>query len=147
MRCKSLRNRILAIALVPSLSLLILGGATAGYFTYQGLKKQDFADRLSEASPLVSRLVVSLQEERRASMVVVVQGPTQRANLVQARTLLDAELANITPITDSLQEGAPPEFIENVARLQQAFAELPRVRQRIDAGQSNVQDVDLTYSG
>ena len=146
LRGTSLRNRILAIALVPSLSLLILGGATAGYISYQGIQKQRFADRLSDVAPEVGRLILALQEERRTSMGVQTLGPGEKANLVQARTLLDAEAANLGPISTSLLDGAPEEFARNVASLQLAFAELPRVRQRIDSGQSSVQDIDTTYS-
>src|ERR1700749_2981991 len=85
----SLRNRILAIALVPSLSLLVLGAATAGYFAYEGFRKQDFANRLSEATPAINQLMVALQEERRASMAVVVQGAGQRGDMLQQRQLTD----------------------------------------------------------
>jgi hypothetical protein len=130
----SLRNRILAIALVPSLSLLVLGGAASGYFLYEGFRKQEFANRVSDANPMISRFVVALQEERRASMALVVMGASQRPGLGQQRKLTDSQFAEGQRVQGELQALAPDELQRTMGLTLQTLGELPRVRQRVDAG-------------
>jgi len=143
----SLRNRILAIALVPSLSLLVLGGAASGYFLYQGFRKQEFANRVSDGNPTISRFVVALQEERRASMAYVVAGASQKPGMAQQRKLTDGQFAEGQQIQGRLQALAPDDLKRTMGITLTTLGELPRVRQRVDAGQSSVQDLDTTYSG
>jgi hypothetical protein len=142
----SLRNRILAIALVPSLSLLVLGGAASGYFLYQGFRKQEFANRVSDGNPTISRFVVALQEERRASMRTSSAGASQKPGMAQQRKLTDGQFAEGQQI--QVASGPAPEDLQRAMGVTlTTLGELPRVRQRVDAGQSSVQDLDTTYSG
>ncbi len=62
-------SQVLFIALVPSIAVIIVGGALSAYLVNQSLQVSGFADDVRGALEPISRFVVTTQEERRLTML------------------------------------------------------------------------------
>jgi hypothetical protein len=66
-----IRIRVLAIALVPSLALLVTGGSVAGYLISEGLSEHSFAGYSASNVDVLMRFEAAIENERTISLQAV----------------------------------------------------------------------------
>jgi len=142
----SIRARVLAIALIPTLALLVTGVTT---FTILYNDARD-AERWSvflnkQLDPLVT-LVAAAQNERTASLMALSGNPAAVAELQAARATTDASLGQIAVLAPEMGELHP----DAVAKSNPAFAALapqtPLIRQGVDLRSATFAEVDNYYT-
>ncbi|WP_036536966.1 hypothetical protein, partial [Nocardia cyriacigeorgica] len=62
------RTRILAIALIPSLTLLVVGVGAAGYLVDRGNHGKQWAEAMQAAIDPTRQLLNAIQQERRLTL-------------------------------------------------------------------------------
>ncbi|UGT43819.1 nitrate- and nitrite sensing domain-containing protein [Nocardia yamanashiensis] len=126
------RTRVLAIALVPSLALLVIGVGGAGYLVVEGRNARDFADALNDATPLTKELVGAVQQERQITLSQLAGGDANPKGLAQARLRLDNALRGIAKTTPDMEELGPDGVKGDVGGFQTLTKALAGVRTQID---------------
>jgi signal transduction histidine kinase len=130
---KSIRSRMLAIALVPSLVVLVIGLAIAGYLVDQGMKTDRWAQDLKDAVAPGSGIVNDVQLERWLSLVQLGGGPVDQAQLAAQRGKVDADIGRLqsdTSSTPTLADVLAPSGVAD-----SPWAQLPEIRKNVDSGQ------------
>jgi len=132
------RGRILAIALVPSLTLLVIGVGTAGYLVDQGNEARNWAEQIQTATPATRELVEALQQERHYTIAALTGDATVGPALTAARVRLDGAVRGIIDAAEGLQVGHSDE--EEIAGFLAIVDYLTQLRQGIDVRQVPVLD-------
>jgi hypothetical protein len=86
---------VLAIALIPSVVLLAVGVALAGYLLYNAVQARDFASKIRDSERPAVLFFVSTQEERRLSLQTLAGRTAERVALVGQRAKTDAAAARL----------------------------------------------------
>ncbi|SDI96270.1 Histidine kinase-, DNA gyrase B-, and HSP90-like ATPase [Actinokineospora alba] len=137
-RTRSIRARVLRIALIPCLAVLLLGAALSGYLIQQGGESLDFAETRRTGLPVVGKYVASLQEERRLTMAVLAGGSdAERAQLAERRAAVDTELVQVIEYGRGLADRHAPGLHAMVAEGERIQAELPGLRGDLDSGKAS----------
>ncbi|WP_067821288.1 sensor histidine kinase [Nocardia inohanensis] len=126
------RTRVLAIALVPSLALLVIGVGGAGYLVVEGRNAREFADALNAATPLTKELVSAVQQERQITLSQLAGGDANPKGLAQARLRLDNALRAMDKTTPDMEELGPDGVKGDVGGFQTLTRALAGVRTQID---------------
>src|SRR5579859_6682626 len=92
-RIASIRIRVLAIALVPSVALLVTGGSVAGYLISEGLSEQSFAGYSAGNVGVLTRFEAAIENERTISLRAVGGDPQALAALPAQWDETDAAIA------------------------------------------------------
>lgn len=143
----SIRNRVLAIVLIPSAALLVTGASVAGYLISEGLEARDFSGYLGQAiGPLVEFESV-VQQERTISLRALGGDQEAIAGLQAQRDTTNAVLAEIASLAEVVQNLNPDAVSQSNAAFAELSAQLTLVRQGVDVGQATVADVDGFYTG
>ncbi|MET0235493.1 MAG: nitrate- and nitrite sensing domain-containing protein [Kibdelosporangium sp.] len=143
----SIRNRVLAIVLIPSAALLVTGVSGAGYLISEGLDARDFSGYLGQAiDPLVEFESV-VQKERTISLRALGGDAGAAAGLQAQRDTTNAVLAKIADLAGVVQNLNPAAVSQSNAAFTELSALLQRVRQGVDVRQASVGDVDGFYTG
>lgn len=132
-RATTIWTQVLFIALVPSIAVLIVGGALSAYLVHQGLAVSGFSEDVRGALEPISRFVVSTQEERRLTMLREPQGDGQ-ADLEAQRRKLDEAMSGMVTTADRLAADAPADLKSTLTRLTEGAHGVPVTRQQIDTG-------------
>jgi signal transduction histidine kinase len=130
-------TQVLFIALVPSIAVIIVGGALSAYLVNQGLQVSGFAADVRGALEPVSRFVVGVQEERRLTMLRGNGAPDNPAELEAQRHKVDDAIAGMANTADRLAAGASADLRTTLTRLTEAVHGVPATRQQIDSGVLN----------
>lgn len=134
-RARSIKARVLRIALVPCLVVLVFGTALSGYLIYQGSQSLGFAETRRSGLPVVSKYVASLQEERRLTMAALGGGSLDiREQLTQRRRAVDTELLQIMEYARGIADSHAPEIRSMVTEGERVQAAIPVVRADLDSG-------------
>ena len=145
----SIQFRVLAIALVPSVAIMVVGVALSVFLAYRGVQTQTFADNVREALGPSSRVITAVQEERRLTTLQLT-GAGGAANggdhnhggdLAPQRQEVDSALNSLEATTAKLAESAPDELRSPLRKLSDKANDLPGFRQRVDNGGADVQQV------
>jgi signal transduction histidine kinase len=140
------RARILAIALVPSLVLLIIGVGGAGYVVAQGRHARNWAAELQAATPVTREFVSAAQVERQLTLEQLAgAGPNQK-DLLQARLRLDAVVRDLGSTSKTMESAGHKEITGNVPGFQMLTGQLASVRTQVDAGTLSVPDAYTFYA-
>jgi signal transduction histidine kinase len=146
-RVRTIRTRILLIGWVPSVALLLVGVAIAGYLGFQAADAASDAKTIGNGSGGARDLVLALENELPASAAVITD-PTR------ARTALEAQRAQTDQIAQQyaksfrdIGDAAPPEFTATNVLLGGAFGQLTDIRARVDAGNLSLIEVSQYYGG
>jgi len=78
------------IALVPSLTLLLLGAGTAGHLVIQGNSARQWAAQTRSLMPAAREFLEAIQEERQSTLAALGGDETSRPTLAPARARLDS---------------------------------------------------------
>ncbi|MEV6341683.1 nitrate- and nitrite sensing domain-containing protein, partial [Nocardia vinacea] len=140
------RTRILAIALIPSLSLLVIGASTAGYLVAEGNKAQEWASQNRNVIPTAREFVAAVQDERQLTLAALGGDEAAVPALGTARLQLDnafkgliAGSIGVRAVDDS-KIGATA---ENFLTLD---AQLARARTAIDTSQLPIAEAYAFYN-
>ncbi|WP_336085624.1 sensor histidine kinase [Nocardia sp. SSK8] len=98
------RTRILAIALVPSLTLVVVGVGTAGYLVEESNKAKSWASEMEAAGPFTRELIESVQSERQLTLAHLAGDETAATALPPARARLDAAFKALIDISEGIRE-------------------------------------------
>ncbi|MGB3440414.1 MAG: nitrate- and nitrite sensing domain-containing protein [Actinophytocola sp.] len=144
---KSIRNRVLAIVLIPSAALLVTGASVAGYLISEGVEARDFSGYLGQAiDPLVEFASV-VQQERTISLRALGGDQDARAGLEAQRNTTNAVLAKIAGLAEVVQNLNPDAVSQSNAAFAELSTQMTLLRQGVDAGQVGPADVDAFYTG
>ncbi|PKV94929.1 signal transduction histidine kinase [Amycolatopsis echigonensis] len=137
-RGSSIRSRVLAIALIPSAALLLVGIALAGYLIFDAAQARGYAQKIRGSEGPGIPFLLAAEQERQLSMSVLAGQDAARAELLAARPKTDASAAQITSVLEgnfATDSNVPASVKQNIATFAALEAKLPQLRQRVDSGQ------------
>ncbi|WP_216903464.1 sensor histidine kinase [Nocardia alni] len=137
------RARILAIALIPSLALLVIGVSAAGYLVNQGRQQRQWADTLQSSLGPAKQIVDAAQQERLLSLWRLGGDRSQAQALAQVRTKFDASITGLVAVEAKLDQASSGKMHSVTAGFDTLKTQLPALRGGIDAG---LLPVDAVYS-
>jgi signal transduction histidine kinase len=139
---------MLAIVLVPSAALSIIGVGASGYLVYDGYNAQKWATTMQDTVPPGTRFAAGAQEERRLSLQLLGGDRSVIPQLQKARADFDQAVVNIKGLLGGLNE-LNPEAIEQANKIFPKLIgeQLPQIRQGVDAGVVPWKDTYAFYSG
>ncbi|WP_245567165.1 sensor histidine kinase [Nocardia vinacea] len=137
------RMRILAIALVPSLTLLVVGVSAAGYLVADENRAENWAAQNQQAIPMAREVLESVQSERQLTLAVLAGDESAVPGLGSARTRVDKALKGLVTGTAELVEMDTSSNPENFLRLTE---HMKQVRTASDAGQLPAPDAYAFYN-
>ncbi|TVT17417.1 sensor histidine kinase, partial [Amycolatopsis acidiphila] len=139
----SVRARILAIALIPSVALFAVGAGAAIYLVTQGLHARDWSGEVDRGTTPGIAFAQTVQEERRLTLLKL-GGDQQSAQALPAqRAKVDTALTDVRAAGDVLAKLNPGAMANASSMFDQLKQQVAAMRQRIDAGVVPVAD---TYS-
>lgn len=141
----SIRTRVLAIVLIPSVALFVVGVGAAGYLVAEGMHAQSWSEEIDRATAGASRFSTSVEEERRLSLLAL-GGSQDSAALAVQRIQVDGAISASKDTGDSLTELDPAAMQESLAALGQILGQLPAMRQRVDTGGVSIEDTYAFYN-
>jgi len=144
---RSIRNRVLAIVLIPSTALLVTGASVAGYLISEGLDARDFSGYLGQAIDPLVEFVTVVQDERTISLRALGGDPEAQGGLQAQRDTTNAVLAKITDLAGVVQNLNPDAVSQSNAAFAELSKQLALLRQGVDVHQARAADVDAFYSG
>ncbi|ASO21789.1 signal transduction histidine kinase [Actinoalloteichus hoggarensis] len=132
-RGRTIRSRVLTIALIPSIALLVLGFGAAGYLLLQGDSERQWSNLVEEAIEPELRFITTLEEERRLSLLRLA-GDDDFSGLERQRRQVD-DVLNERPELEARLIRANPEAIGAASeRYNESLEQLPSIRQGVDDG-------------
>ncbi|OAP25690.1 sensory histidine kinase CreC [Amycolatopsis sp. M39] len=137
-RGSSIRSRVLAIALIPSVALLVVGIALAGYLIFDAAQARGYARKIRGSEGPGIPFLLAAEQERQLSMSVLAGQDAARAALLATRPKTDASAAQITSVLQgnfASDSNVPASVKQNIATFAGLEAKLPQLRQRVDSGQ------------
>ncbi|MFD3595211.1 nitrate- and nitrite sensing domain-containing protein [Nocardia sp. NPDC058640] len=129
------RTRILAIALIPSLTLLVLGMLTAGNLVRDSYRVQNWVDDLERIRPAATEALAATQSERLLSLRQLT-GSEPISGLAAARIRVDRAFEQLVE-ADATRHQRSAELPAQRAKFGQALAAL---RVGVDTGKVSVAD-------
>ncbi|MBF6328208.1 nitrate- and nitrite sensing domain-containing protein [Nocardia transvalensis] len=140
-----IRARILAIALVPSLALLVIGVGAAGYLVREGQHARDWAAILEGANKHTRELIASVEQERLLSLWQL-SGAPDPVGLGAARQRLDNALRDMASIEGQILETDADKMGPDLGGFDTLRKQLPQLRGAVDAGLIPVPDTYGAYT-
>ncbi|MEV5716293.1 nitrate- and nitrite sensing domain-containing protein [Amycolatopsis mediterranei] len=140
---------MLTIALVPSVALLLVGVALAGYLIYDAVTGRDYTNRIRGSEAPSIPFLASLQQERQATLSLLAGQSNQRAVLAAVRPKTDENAAKtIQYLKDSFADydDTPPSVLKNITTFFGLYQQLPQNRQAIDGGQMQINQAFVYYN-
>jgi signal transduction histidine kinase len=137
---------VLAIALVPSVALLVTGASVAGYLISEGLSEHNFAGYSAGNVSVLTRFEAAIENERTISLRAVGGDPVALAGLQAQWKETDAALERAEKVVGALQAINPQVMASTAAGLGAITAALPGVRQRVRIRQEPPAAVDVFYT-
>jgi signal transduction histidine kinase len=138
---------MLAIVLIPSAALLIIGVGGAGYLVRQGYDAQSWATTTGESSVVDVGIVFTQQlgEERRLSMQRL-GDPSVANQLKNQRNQVNASLVKLQTLGASLVKSNPGALKQANAVLEKLLSQLQPLRQAVDTDKTSLQAVYTYYN-
>lgn len=140
------RTRILAIALIPSLTLLVVGVGAAGYLVAEGTKAKEWAVQNQNAIPQTRELMEAVQQERRLTLAQLAGDDTVPPALAAARIRLDGAMRGLVEVSNGLREVDDSKIGDDVAGFNTLLSQMAQVRLATDAGQLPASDAYMFYN-
>ncbi|WP_378729611.1 nitrate- and nitrite sensing domain-containing protein [Nocardia brasiliensis] len=140
------RTRILAIALIPSLTLLVVGVGAAGYLVAEGTKAEEWAVQNQKAIPSTRELMEAVQQERRLTLAQLAGDDTTPPALAAARIRLDGAMQGLIEVSSGLREVDDSKIGDDVAGFNTLLSQMTQVRMATDAAQLQPSDAYMFYN-
>ncbi|MFF7944929.1 nitrate- and nitrite sensing domain-containing protein [Nocardia gamkensis] len=143
---RTLRARVMAIALIPSIALLVVGGGGATYFMVQGQALQHWADEQRRHAGPALGFAQLFQQERRVTLLRLAGHRELSANLQSLRPEVDQTVQQMITAATAF-EGLDRELTEDATHAYEALTkELASVRARVDADAISILDAYSFYN-
>jgi signal transduction histidine kinase len=143
---RTIRARVLVVALIPCLALVAVGIGGAGYLVAQGKRANDFASKLRELIPSSIVVLDNLREERRLSLLALGGDTTAAGRLRQQRPRTDESVAENDRAAGAVM-AVDPTVLANLMPTPAGFLDqLTQIRERVDTGSVSQLDVLDRYS-
>ncbi|MFD3425034.1 sensor histidine kinase [Nocardia fluminea] len=140
------RTRILAIALIPSLTLVVVGVGTAGYLVEQSNKAKSWAVQLQDAAVPARELIEAVQSERHLTLAHIAGDETAALGLAAARTRMDAAFHGLIAAGENLRAIDDSDIGNDKAGFATLGTHLDGVRKGADARMLPIADAYLFYN-
>ncbi|MFC9659259.1 nitrate- and nitrite sensing domain-containing protein [Nocardia sp. NPDC127606] len=140
------RTRILAIALIPSLTLVVVGVGTAGYLVEQSNKAKSWASQLQDAAVPARELIEAVQSERHLTLAHIAGDETAALGLAAARTRMDGAFRGLIAAGDNLRAIDDSNIGNDKAGFATLGTHLDGVRKGADARMLPIADAYLFYN-
>ncbi len=127
------RTRILAIALIPSLTLLVVGVGAASYLVAEGTKAKDWAAENQKAIPSTREMMEAVQQERHLTLALLSGDTTAAPALGATRTRLDEALRGLIQASEGIRDVDDSKLGDNVANFTTLTQNMTAVRSGVDA--------------
>ncbi|WP_063125112.1 sensor histidine kinase [Nocardia arizonensis] len=128
----SVRTRVLAIVLIPSVALLGIGVGSAIYLIRDGQDAEEWAGLASATAEPARQMIEAFQAERAASLLHLSGDPSATASLTLTRKNSDLALAALKAQGDAAA-ALRPDLANDIDGFSQLYAQLPTLRAAIDA--------------
>lgn len=142
---------MLSIALIPSVALLLVGIALAGYLIYDAVNARDYTNRVHNSEVPSVPFFLALQQERQATVSLIAGQGNERATLAAVRPKTDAAAAKVMEfLKDNFADDTqtPDSVKKNIATFFGIYTQkLPVVRQGADTGQIQIGPAMAVYNG
>jgi signal transduction histidine kinase len=145
-RLSGIRVRVLAIALIPSVALLVTGASVAGYLISDGLSEHSFAGYSAGNVSVLTRFEAAVENERTISLQAVGGDPVALAGLQAQWTETNAALAAAGRAVGALAAINPQVMASTAAGFRVIGAELPGIRQHVQSRTETAAAVDAFYT-
>ncbi|MCP2276029.1 sensor histidine kinase [Nocardia amikacinitolerans] len=129
------RSRILAIALLPSLTLLVIGVGAAGYLVDQGNTAKDWAAQMQAAIPSTRELMEATQQERHLTLAHLAGDDSTGPALTAARVRLDGALRKLLEASAGIRAVDDSKIGDDLAGFNTLAQHLAGVRAQTDSRQ------------
>ncbi|BCK57648.1 sensor histidine kinase [Nocardia wallacei] len=129
----SVRVRLLAIVLISSTTLLVIGVGAAAYLVKSGREATQWADLASSTTTPAILMVQAFEEERRLSVLHLAGDPQAQTQLVDARKRSDEALAAVIAKGDAARKLNPDGSAADIEGFNKLFAMVPQLRGGVDA--------------
>ena len=141
---------MLSIALIPSVALLLVGIALAGYLIYDAVNARDYTNRVHNSEVPSVPFFLALQQERQATLSLIAGQGNERATLAAVRPKTDAAAAKVMEfLKDNFADDSqtPDSVKKNIATFFGIYTQkLPVVRQGADTGQIQIGPAIAVYN-
>lgn len=143
-----IRTRILAIALVPSLTVMGIGVGASGYLVREGQRAKGFAQTLQSGITAEKAMIAAIQQERLQSVRYLTGTGTSTPlqAMSGARGNLDQAFTVIGQIATQMTENSQGQILFALDAFYTVVHEIPIVRGGIDAGSLSVSDAYGFYN-
>jgi signal transduction histidine kinase len=146
-RAESIKQRVVRVALIPSVALILLWLAAALYLGGTGFYDQQVASSVRSVSiPAVTGLA-SVEKERQLSMAYLAAPHVDLQPLLAQQKLSDQGLTAMQTAAGPALALAPPSIVDRMSTLTKYIDQLPNIRGRIDAGVAPAAEVSGFYNG
>ncbi|MFC8525819.1 nitrate- and nitrite sensing domain-containing protein [Nocardia sp. NPDC057227] len=140
------RAQILAVALVPSAAVLLVGGAVTGLLITDARHASDWAAQMQQSLPETTALVTAVQRERLATMTHLAGDQSSTTRLAGRRAELDAALRAAAGMQTRMNT-LDAEVASPAADFERLMGSLLAVRTGADTGRLPITDAYRFYSG
>ncbi|MFI6044992.1 nitrate- and nitrite sensing domain-containing protein [Nocardia sp. NPDC051321] len=140
------RTRILAIALIPSLTLLVVGVGAAGYLVAEGTTAKEWAVQNQNAIPHTRELMEAVQQERKLTLAQLAGDDTAPPALAAARIRLDGAMRGLIEASTGLRKVDDSKIGDDVAGFNTLLSQMTQVRMATDAAQLQPSDAYMFYN-
>ena len=137
---------MLLIVLIPSLALLITGASVAGYLISEGLSARGFSGYMQQNVGPIVQLESTVAQERTISLRALGGDRQALAGLQAQWDATNAVLANAARIGNTVQSLNPGAAASANATFHELLAQLPVVRQGVQARRLSATEVDAFYT-
>jgi signal transduction histidine kinase len=140
------RTRILAIALIPSLTLLLAGMGAAGYLVAEGTKAKDWAAASQKAIAVITDVMDALQQERHLTLAQLSGDDTLGPALGTARARTDVAVRKLLEASTNLRNIDDSRITEKDVDAGVLMQSMTAVRSAADAGVLPIPDAYTFYN-
>lgn len=145
-RAKSIRKRVVRVALIPSTALILLWLAAALYLGGTGFYDQQVASGVRQVSiPAVAGLA-SVEKERQLSIAYLAQPSVALQPLLAQQKQSDQGLTAMQTAAGPVLAHAPQSLVDRMTVLTGYIGQLATLRGRIDAGIATKTEVSALYN-
>ncbi|WP_051362908.1 sensor histidine kinase [Amycolatopsis thermoflava] len=137
---------MLAIAIVPSVALLLAGVALAGYLVVQAVNAREFATKVHDSAEPGALFFGAVRAERVLTLRTLASNGAPGADLIQARVKTDTTAARMATVLQDMVDDAPESVRQSIAKTSANFAQLPELRQRVDSRQASPLEAYAFYN-
>lgn len=144
---KSIRKRLTRTALIPSVTLMVLGIAVSSVFVFNGLYVRLVAASVREVSIPAASALAAFQKERQIALQYLDNPGLGQERLYEQQKATDELLRALDAAFASTISSAPEEIATKVAGLKTQFDQLPVLRSQINFRSIDRAQVNSYYNG